>query len=88
MRKITSTSGKQGVIWGVHSSWNHLSPSANAAFLVGEELKSTLSPFPAYGQLFFSHSPMEFYESLCAKDEIEDDNVELRQLREEMKGVC
>ena len=31
---------------------------------------------------------MEFYESLCAKDEIEDDNVELRQLREEMKGVC
>ena len=63
-----------------------MSPSANAAFLVREELKSTMSPFPADGQPFFS--PMEFYESLCAKDEIEEDNVELRQLREEMKGEC
>ena len=69
----------------MHSSWNYLSLSANAAFLVREELKSTLSPFPTDT---VSHSPMEFYESLCAKDEIKDDDVELRQLREEMKGEC
>ena len=45
--KLHSASGKQGVIWGVHKSWDHMGPSANAAFLVREELKSSLSHFPA-----------------------------------------
>ena len=85
--KLLSASGKQGVIWGVHGSWDHLGPSANSAFLVREELKSTL-PHLADGQPLFSHSPVEFFESLCAKNENEEDEEEMSQLREELKGEC
>lgn len=70
--KLASASGQQGVIWGVHPSWNRVGSAANAVFFVKEELKSFLSHSPVASYPFLSNSPIEFFHTKTVKDEAEE----------------
>ena len=69
--KLHSLSGKQGVLWGVHKSWDDMAPAANAAHLVREELCVPLSPLLADSQPILYNWPHEFCAALRADAKLE-----------------
>ena len=46
---------------------------------------SSLPPSPADSQHILSHSPTEFYHALCTKNELEEVDMELCQMKREFK---
>ena len=74
--KLHSRSGKQGVLWGVHKSFDDVAPAVNAAHLVREELRAPLPPLLADNQSFIYHSREEFCAALHADTELERVEIE------------
>ena len=84
--KLHSLSGQQGVVWGVHKSWDNLGPAANAAFLVREELQVPLPPLAADGQPFLFNSTSAFIAALRAEDEFKENGGDSHKKSQELKG--
>ena len=81
--KLHSLSGKQGILWGIHRSWDNIGGAANAAFLVREELRAPLPPLQDESQPFLYNSPSEFMAAVLAEDEFK----ESRELKGREEGV-
>ena len=74
--KLHSFSGKQGVLWGVHKSWDNVAPTTNAAHLFREELRAPLPPLLAESQSFIYASCEDYCAALRADTDSECVKIE------------